>query len=498
MRRPPKREQRATSGSPPRRRLPQPQPQPPPREIPDIERIRNMLNSPGSTIEMLTCGSAKGFMFEMTVDPTHSEFSNHGGERITSFIVKLAVTSQQTDEELDDYVPVNRGTPVGKSTETADSYFQEAKIQQDVWMTTIAGTRLPISPPIVLFSLFDNENGKNFLTFLNYKVKKHKSVHTIKYLRRVLRNLDYGLGMIIMSKVLDSDTFESFLDLPRNRQASFQDVQVTEDLIHNVYAKLISKIVRLYIEVGVIHFDLHLKNALIYRKADSSLDVSVIDYGRASDVNDNTTNDYLGPAEKRPLRENSKALHTELLKLCHPTKHAPPTPQDKINFISHVIDPLRRLEHERSQQLYGNSESYPYGRYQFDWMEEITPMLAQMTTRRTAQATREIFNDIAVMAFDNLFREITVDIDRGAHLSRATLQQNCVNFKNRTPVYFQTHFLATWTELANSILPRIGRRLTSFFSRQGGRGKKRKTNIRRTRKLHKLHKLHKINRKYCT
>jgi len=483
MRRP--REQRAKTGSPPRHR-PQP-PQPPPREITDIERIRNMLNSPGSTIEMLTCGSAKGFMFEMTVDPAHSEFSNPGGERITSFIVKLAVTSQQTDEELDDYEPVNSGTPVGKSTESAESYFQEAKIQQDVWMTTVAGNRLPISPPIVLFSLFDNENGKNFLTFLNYKVKKTKSVHTIKYLRRVLRNTDYGFGMIIMSKVLHSDTFESFLDLPRNRQASFQDVQVTEDLVHNVYAKLISKIVRLYIEVGVIHFDLHLKNALIYRQMGNSLDASVIDYGRASDVKDNTTNDYLGPAEKRPLHAKSKALHTEVLNLCHPTKHAPPTSDAKIKFISDVIDPLRQLEHAKSQQLYGDPNSYPYGRYQFDWMEEITPMLAQMTTRQTAQATREMFNGIALMAFDNLCREITVDIDRGAHLSRATLQQSCVNFNNRTPPDFQTHFLATWSELARSILPRIRRTLTSLVSRQGG--KKRRTNVRRTRKLRKLHKI---------
>ena len=445
-----------------------------------------MLNSQGSTIEMLTCGSAKGFMFEMTVDPAHSEFSNPGGERITSFIVKLAVTSQQNNEKLDDYVPVNRGIPVGKSTETAESYFQEAKIQQDVWMTTVAGNRLPISPPIVSFSLFDNENGKNFLTFLNYKVKKTKSVHTIKYLRRVLRNPDYGIGMIIMSKVLHSDTFESFLDLPRNRQASFHDVQVTDDLVHNVYARLISKIVRLYIEVGVIHFDLHLKNALIYRQVDNSLDASVIDYGRASDVKDTTTTEYLDPAEKRPLLEKSKALHTEVLDLCHPGKRTPPTSEAKIKFISDVIDPLRKIEHAKSQQLYGNPRSYTYGRYQFDWMEEITPMLAQMTTRRTAQATREMFNGIALMAFDSLCREITVNIDRSAHLSRATLQQSCVNFNNRAPVDFQTPFLATWAELANSILPRVRRTLTSFFSRQGG--KKRRTNVRRTRKLHKLHK----------
>ena len=479
--------QQAKSGSPPRHRLP-PSPPPPPREISDIERIRNMLNSRRSTIEMLTCGSAKGFMFEMTVDPAHSEFSNPGGERITSFIVKLAVTSQQTDEELDDYVPVNRGTPVRKSTESAESYFQEAKIQQDVWMTTVAGNRLPISPPIVSFSLFDNDNGKNFLTFLNYKVKKPKSVHTIKYLRRVLRNPRYGLGMIIMSKVLHSDTFENFLDLPRNGRNLFQGVQVTDQVVSEVYATLVSKIVRLYIEVGVIHFDLHLKNALVYLNGDNSLNVSVIDYGRASDVKDNAaTNEYLGPAEKRPLRDNSKALHTEVLNLCHPTKHAPPTPEAKIKFISDVIDPLRTIEHAKSQQLYGNPDTYPYGRYQFDWMEEITPMLAQMITRQTDEAIREMFNGIAVMAFDNLCREITVDIgSRGSHLSHATLQQSCVNFKNRTPQYFQTTFLATWSELARSILPRIGRTLSSLVFRQGG--KKRRTNVGRTRKLHKKRK----------
>lgn len=473
---------RARTGSPPRRRLPQPM------EIRDIERIRNMLNSPESTIEMLTCGSAKGFMFEMTVDRAHSEFSNPGGQRITSFIVKLAVTSQQNDEELDDYVPVNRGgTPVGKSTESEESYFQEAKIQQDVWMSTVVGSRLPISPPIVSFSLFNNENGKNFLTFLNYKVKKPKSVHTVKYLRRVLQNPDYGLGMIIMSKVLHSDTFESFLDLPRNGRNLFQGVPVTDQVVSEVYAKLVSKIVRLYIEVGVIHFDLHLKNALVYLNGDNSLNVYIIDYGRASDVKDATTNEYLGPAEKRPLHAKSEALRTEVLKLCHPTKLAPPTTEAKIKFISDVIDPIRKLEHAKSQELYGNPDSYPYGRHQFDWMEEITPMLAQMITRRTTHATREMFNGIAVMAFDNLCSEITVDAGRGNHLSRATLQQSCVNFNSRTPQEFQTHFLATWSELARSILPRIRRTLTSLVSRQGG--KKRRTNVKRTRKLHKIKRI---------
>jgi hypothetical protein len=427
-------------------------------------------------------------MFEMTVRPEHSEFSNPGGERITSFIVKLAVTSQQTDEVLDDYVPVNNGgTPVGKLTESPESYFQEVKIQQDVWMTTVAGSRLPVSPPIVSFSLFDNENGKNFLTFLNYKVKKPKSVHTIAYLRRILQNPNYGVGMIIMSKVLHSDTFENFLDLPRNRQSLFQGIPVTVDLVSDVYAKLVSKIVRFYIEVGVIHFDLHLKNALVYLNEDNSLNVYVIDYGRASDIKDATTNEYLGPAEKRPLYAKSKTLKTELLDLCHPVKRTPPTPQEKIKFISDVIDPLRKLEHAKSQELYGG-ETYQYGRYQFDWMEEITPMLAQMITRRTAHETQELFNRIATMAFDNLCREITVDIDRGAHLSLTTLQQNCVNFKNRTHSEFQTPFLATWTEWARSIFPRIGRKLTSLVFRQGGR--KRKTNVRRTRR-----KLHKTNRK---
>lgn len=473
---------RAKSTSP--RRHPRHPPQP--REISDIERIRNMLNSPRSTIEMLTCSSAKGFMFEMTVDPGHSEFSNPGGERITSFIVKLAVTSQQNDEELDDYVPVNRGgTPVTKLTESAENYFQEAKIQQDVWMSTVVGNRLPVSPPIVSFSLFNNENGKNFLTFLNYKVKKPKSVHTIKYLRRVLQNPDYGLGMIIMSKVLHSDTFENFLDLPRNSRTSFQGVPVTEQVVSEVYAKLVSNIVRLYIEVGVIHFDLHLKNALVYLNGRNSLNVYIIDYGRASDVKDATTNEYLGPAEKRPLHAKSEALRAILLDLCHPGKRAPPTTEQKVEFISDVIDPLRTIEHAKSQQLYGG-ETYQYGRYQFDWMEEITPMLTQMITRLMGQAKDVLFNRIAVMAFDNLCSEITVDAGRGNHLSRATLQQRCVNFNNRTPSEFQTPFLATWTEWAHSILPRIGRKLTSLVSRQGG--KKRRTNVRRTRKLHKLYK----------
>jgi hypothetical protein len=225
--------------------------------------------------------------------------------------------------------------------------------------------------------------------------------------------------------------------------------------------------------------------------------VYIIDYGRASDVKDaTTTNEYLGTAEKQPLRKNSKALHAEVLNLCHPGKRAPPTPREKIEFILDVIDPLRKIEHAKSQRLYGNPESYTYGRYQFDWMEEITPMLSQMTTRRTAEATREIFNGIAVMAFHNLCTEITVDIDRRSHLSHATLQQSCVNFNDSAPSDFQTHFLATWTEWRHSILPRVARKLSSLSSVIQG-GKKRKTNnVRRTRKLRKLHKSHKSHKLY--
>jgi hypothetical protein len=455
------------------------------------ERIRNMLNSPGASIEMLTCGSAKGFMFEMTVLPEHSAFYNPGEERdpITSFIVKLAVTSQQNDEDLDDYVPINNGTPVEKSTESADSYFQEAKLQQDVWMKTVAGNRLPISPPIVSFSLFDNQNGRNFLTFLNYKVKKPKSIHTVNYLRTVLQNpANYGLGMIIMSKVLDSDTFGDFLD----ENTSFQGVQITDHVVDDVYAKLFSKIVRLFIEVGVIHFDLHLNNALIYLHRHNSLNAYIIDYGRASSVKDDTTNEYLGPSEKRPLQKKSEALHTQLLDLCHPSRRSTKiSTNDKIKFISNVIETIRTLEHAKSQRLYGNPKTYSYGRYQFHWIEDLKTMTTQMVTRSTGTLQNERFNKIAVMAFDNLCTEITVDVNDRVEYSLKTLRQNCLNFEGRSHSDFQTHFLATWTEWAKSLFPRTVRKLTSFLGRGGKKGRERGRGRGRgrggkTRKLYKI------------
>lgn len=466
-----------------------------PSKLSEIEPIRNMLNSPGASIEMLTCGSAKGFMFELNVNSEHSVFYNPGQHynRITSFIVKLAVISQQNDEDLDDYIPVNNGTPIGKSTESADSYFQEAKIQQDVWMNTLTGNRLPISPPIVSFSLFDNQNGLNFLTFLNYKVKKTKSVHTITYLRTVLQNpnSNYGLGMIIMSNVLKSDTFESFIDLPRDENASFQGVHVTEHVLNDIYAKLVSKIIRLYIEVGVIHFDLHIKNALIYYHSPNSLNAYIIDYGRASNVSDNTTNEYLTPSEKHPLNIRREYLKQQIIDLCHPTKHTSHTVivEDKIKYISSIIEPLRQLEHMKSQQLYGNPDTYSYSRYQFDWMEEIVPMTSQMVTRSNSGAKKVLFNNIAILAFDNLCHEMTVDISKGAHLSRETLSKSCMNFQGKSHSDFQTRFLATWTEWGKSLFPRTVRNIKSLFVRTGGN--KRNTKLRRMPT-----RMHKYSRKF--
>lgn len=476
-----------------------------------IVAIRDMINSRGASLEMLTCGSLKGFMFVLNVLPENSEFlttnrrSTAFNEPVTSFIVKLAVTSQN-EEGLDDYIPLHETASEGieKATETERSFFEEAKLQQHIWKSSVVGGRKAICPPVANISLFDNENGINFIKFLNYKVREQNSVHTLNYLSNVCSRStgsggNYGIGMIVMPKVLQSDTFSNFMNIEYGQE--FQGVQVNQRLVEEVYGILICKIIRLFIETGVVHFDLHNKNALIYRNQTTGrLDVMLIDFGRASQITNGVDDEYLTADEKRPLTGedhygvaatrasnfrhvssssslNAKTLFDQIVGYCssHTTTH-----EEKYKFIHDTITALQELDHKKNQGIYGGP-NYSFGRYQSSWMEELIPMTSQIITRSTTTSTESLFKKVAQIAFDYLCNEINVEPGT-TKITAATLNSNCLNFTRMSPQSVSTNFLATWTELGRAIGPmfirgirhsasNFGRAISNKFRKFRGRGR---------------------------
>ena len=81
------------------------------------------------------------------------------------------------------------------------------------------------------------------------------------------------------------------------------------------YAYVTAQIARLFINIGVIHFDLHSGNALIYLSPDNTIKSLIIDFGRASNIMTDTDDDYLNVSEKLTMREKKEEFFNRLFKL---------------------------------------------------------------------------------------------------------------------------------------------------------------------------------------
>ena len=473
--------------------------------------VRDMINSPGASVEMLTCGSLKGFMFVLNVRPDHSEYLALTNMRfttpVTSFILKLAITTR-SEENLADYIDITKpendpDRVIGKATETRDGFFEEAKLQQTIWKSSVAGNRDETCPSIANLSFFDNADAMKFLNFMLYKVHKPESIHTIAYLYQVCRlNAGHGLGLISMPKIENSDTFESFKRLPNGKL--FHGIKITDHVVYQMYAKLLAKIIRLYIEGGVIHFDLHGKNALIYTTPKKQLNVVIIDFGRASNLKSGVSDDYFNVSEKRSMLDlasrapASHATRTSLasraamngnggylekcLSMCGTASEA-----YKISFIKDIISKIVVKDHEKNQKIFGNPATYPHGNYQMSWIESLLPTYTQMLTRRDDRSANSTFEYIAPIAFDFLC-ELLSPVGYEGSVSKHFLDESCVSFEHTSAANFVVPFTTTWTEWGKSFGPYFYRGIASRVRKtitrrsKGGRKIKARATTTTTRK----------------
>ena len=132
-----------------------------------FKAVYDMINSPSGSLNLLTYKSLKGFMIFLNVSSSDSEYLTLNGGQftkpVTSFILKFAVITPNNDEALPDYKGVQ------KSSESKESYFEEAKLQQSIWKSSISGGRPEICPAVANFCLFNNDNSKGLLQFLQGK-----------------------------------------------------------------------------------------------------------------------------------------------------------------------------------------------------------------------------------------------------------------------------------------------------------------------------------------
>lgn len=344
--------------------------------------VFDMINKQSCVLKLLTYKSLKGFMISLDISPQETEYLGLSGNQftkpITSFILKFAVISLKNDESLPPYRDIE------KSSESKESYYEEAKLQQNIWKKSITGGRPEICPPVANFSLFDNENSKELCRFLQGKTTGDVK-DIFEYFSNLLYNDNFGIGVIVMPKIENSVTFGDFLNK-----------RISTETKNDAYASVSAQIIRLFIDIGVIHFDLHSGNVLIcpHNSNTNHLNSLIIDFGRASNLSNENEDDYLDEEEKEELKEKKNEFFNTLLSM---DTEAPD--EEKRNYILSVLDLMADTDFEKNQELfeYSNEE-----RYQMDWYREYP---------------RESF--VPVKAFDILKKSITTE---GIKISPVTIK----------------------------------------------------------------------------
>jgi hypothetical protein len=303
--------------------------------------VHDMLMSPSARLEHFTSSSLKGFMIKLQVDQDDSEYASQNSrgigkftDRETSFILKFVVLTRHPDTDLTPF----RGRD--KASESQTSFYEEAELQRDIWALSIQGGRKQICPSVANLSMFDNTSSLNLLDDL---LTVHQDAATSDvfnyFIAEITGNASYGMGILTMPNIVGSDTFGNYS--PRFNP--------------DAYTLAIARIVRLFIDIGVVHLDLHQGNILFFTNKDGDLDCLIIDFGRAC----NLKKSRCAMLNQKEITDYNKFRQT----LYDTRDH-----YDKAKFMEHVINLLGNLDHSVNQRTFDMPKDRPY---QLVWIAYI-------------------------------------------------------------------------------------------------------------------------------
>ena len=254
-----------------------------------------MIEDATTEISVLFDSSLKSWVLLLTVQPGHSFYSDLAGNEQLEFLLKISVITEENDKTLDKYKIFFK-----KSSESADSFKNEAELQQNINLDSVRYGSDQICPPVTSFAILDYNTlitsipqataGIDFLRILENKAnaqthfatsheqidKSEKLSIVLDYLRPLLKRqiisygsnnsaIIYGLGVIVMPKIVGSFTMSDYIRSLNNRP-----------IPDFILSELVASVLQLVIKHKVAIFDQHYNNELL----DSTGKVIIIDFGR--------------------------------------------------------------------------------------------------------------------------------------------------------------------------------------------------------------------------
>ncbi len=350
--------------------------------------VYDMVKAVGSKLSILTAKSLKGFMLNLSVDAEDSEYLNLRGKRftepVTNFILKFVILTPKPNRELGYY------NNVFKASETHSSFFEESRLQQYIWKKSITSGRPAICPSVANLSMFDTVNSARLMWFFLRKVNTDPTTaYVFHFLLNSSKINESGIGLLVMPTITQSTTLEHFLELDEG--SVFFGKVITDDDKYYAISNVFAQIVRLFIEIGVIHFDLHPRNIMIYLTPDNEIKTLLIDFGRASNIMNGEPDTHLNKLQKEELILKKKKYYNYFL-------HNAPSNDikeiEKLKYMQTVIDYIAETEF-----LINNPKYYRDGRrYQMSWYAKYREYYELTDTSTVLEYARLFVNAFDILA----------------------------------------------------------------------------------------------------
>jgi hypothetical protein len=331
------------------------------------EEVYNMLNT--NQLNYIDNNSKYGVIFSLNLSPaddiTNPFLDLETNEKVHSFIIKLAVIKEHNEDyvpidedELDEIVSLDEyKVTEGREERTKyysnlGSLFYEANVQQYVWAKSFSEGNDPLCPPVVDIILISSENINKVSG--NEMINKFYDEYVIKPSNENKGVYSFKLGLIIMPMVANATTLLEWVNKQNKvigeKSTQEENEEENEDeeedeLIDKctpekieVYSTVISQILRLFLNIGVIHFDLHADNILVYNVGTQQNPIyktKIIDFAISSIITNSSDDAYLTHSDKYRSVNYRKNRLIELPKSLSKTCN-----NNKITFVTYVLEVL--------------------------------------------------------------------------------------------------------------------------------------------------------------
>ena len=355
-----------------------------------FDLVRTMLFSPNAKTKLISFNSLYGFIFRLSVDLSHAQFLDVRNSKfqtpVTEYIIKLSVIADEEDDDLGFFLNHK------KTAMTAREFMDEAIFQQSVWLRGIQGGREALSPSVANASILNMKDSETFMYELENNTMdsidyNDEEADTEKeeaeafflfmiglFTQTQQTSKPMKLGVLTMALKPNARSMES--ELNRIKLLKLPAIEMTER-----YAMALSNILRLVLQMKIMHLDLHENNILFYEHVTTTTTTTkciLIDFGRASFLSNGKADEYLTVKQKQHALSIVEKMFDKSLSynLAHTASSSSSSSsssfstkqsQLRFHFVETVLRYIVNLHIQMNKELFEVNEN----QHQLLWISQI-------------------------------------------------------------------------------------------------------------------------------